>query len=151
MRQHAKLIIRKEKTSSKISAWVLKSRWKSKFIWGTYLGLPDLCAVKCDKKGKHRAIDGGLACYNCWTAKKRNGNSNPSRWIANSYCQLKKVEDRRTRKDITISDCKDVKNFMHFPKDRLTEDGLVSHNENKNMHECVKDYFGLNNKISNKK
>ena len=107
------------------------------------MGLPALYSIECQKKGTIRSIDGGLACLNYSSARKRNGNSNPIRWISNTYFQLKKIEDRRNREIITLSDCNDIKNFLHYPKDRLTDAGLDLYEENKNMHEYVKGYFGL--------
>ena len=64
---------------------------------------------------------------------------------------MKKVQDRRNHEDITISDCDIIKNFLHCPKDRLIKAGLALHRENQNMHEWVKGYFGLNQKINKKK
>ena len=51
---------------------------KSSYVWVTHMGLPALHAKNCEGKGKHRAIDGGLACYNFWSARKKSGNSNPT-------------------------------------------------------------------------
>ena len=102
-----------------------------------------LYSLDCQKKGIFRAIDGGLACFHYFSARKRNGNSNPSRWILNTYYQLKKVEDRRNRESITLTDCNDIKNFMHYPKDRLTQAGLLLYNENTHLNDYVKGYFEL--------
>ena len=57
------------------------------------MGLPALHDKNCEGKGKHQETDGGLDCFNCWSARKKTGNSNPSRWTSKSYCELKKVED----------------------------------------------------------
>jgi len=124
---------------------------KSKYQWGIYLGLPVLYSITCDKKGKYRAIDGSLAYSSCYLARKNNGNSNPIRWISNSYYQLKKILDQRNCQELAISNCNDIKNFLHYPKDRFTAQGLVLYNENRKMHEYVKEYTILSKTINNKK
>ena len=50
------------------------------------------------------------------------------------------------RQDTTTTYYKDIKNFLHVLKSRFTDDGLALYNENKNMHEHVKDFVLLNKK-----
>ena len=86
---------------------------------------------------------GGLACYNCWFARKKSGNSNSTRWMTKSYYDLKRIEDRRDRQVITTTDYKDIKSLLHVPKNRFTAKGLVLHNENYSMHACAKKILDL--------
>ena len=50
-----------------------------------------------------------------------------------------------------MRDYEEIRNFLYFLKEILTEDRLVLCIENKNTHEYMKDYFQLNTAISNKK
>ena len=95
---------------------------KSLCVWGTHRGSPASHAKSCEGKGKCQAIDGGLSCYDCWCARKKGGDSNPTRWTSKSYYEFKKGEDRRKCQDTTTTDYEDVKNFLHVPKSRFTDD-----------------------------
>ena len=50
------------------------------------------------------------------------------------------------RQIVTTADCKGIKNFAHAPKGGLTDGGLILCDENKRMHEHVKEFVVLNNK-----
>ena len=124
---------------------------RSSCAWGTYLGSPALYGVNCDGKGKHRVVDRGLACYNCWFVRKKSGDSNPTRWITKSYYNLRKIEDQRDYQVITTTNYKDIKRFLYVPKNRFTTEGLVLYNKNKNMCTYAKDFIRLNRRIGDKK
>ena len=62
-----------------------------------------------------------------------------------------KLEYRKKRQIISTADCKDIKNSVHEAKGRFTAEGLMLYDENKNTHECVKDFVLLNKKITDKK
>ena len=58
-----------------------------------------------------------------------------------------KLECRRKRQIISTTDYEDIKNFVHEAKGRSTAEGLIIYDENKNTHECVKDFVLLNKKL----
>lgn len=44
----------------------------SSYEWGVYLSLPAIYDKKCDGRGRHPAVDGGLACLPCLMMRKKN-------------------------------------------------------------------------------
>ena len=119
--------------------------------WGHCLSLPATHEKKCDGKGKCNAVDGGLACYSCLMSRKKNGNSNPMRWLSKCYYEMIRVKERSNRTSMTPADYKDMQSFSKNHKSRFTPEGLTLYNENLNMHECLKETIQLNHRINNKK
>ena len=119
--------------------------------WGIYHSLPALCEKRCEGKGKHNAIDGGLACYSCHTMRRKNGNSNPARWVTKCYCEMIRVQEIRNRPSITPIDFKETQSFLKNNKSRFAADGLTLCNEIQSMHEYLKETIHLNNRINTKK
>ena len=123
----------------------------SSYEWGVYLSLPAIYDKKCDGRGRHPAVDGGLACLPCLMMRKKNGNSNPSRWITKCYYEMLRIQEIRSRSSITPNDFKEIKCFRKNNKSRFTSDGLLLCNEIDSIYEYLKESIHLSNRINTKK
>ena len=85
----------------------------------------------------------------CKLLRKKQGSSDPERWISRCYDEHCRLEARRVRKVLTKSGFNDLKNMIHRAKlqERCTLEGIMLHEENQHKCNYLKEVIKLNKNL----